>query len=749
MTVCPPKDTNTALYHDLVKADNSTLSDQNRTKLREFAEKVILEAYQRRYVKKMLAISNIGNMDQVYQGFHSLPKPYQLNGFEIKMWNLNGTITSPYYGGDFVEDYYKEDIEIHPILDLPNDVKSIIGFGSLQIELEVDKKNETGWLEQVFHSEIKDGAEVFQDKIYTLHATKRNWTEAEAECQKDEGHLASVTSTEMNRLMQRLGKSVNITMQGNVWLGGKKKNGVWGWSDGSTWDKYTNWYDYDYGDYESYSDKSTGELSGDCVTLSPDYGRWIGKDCSKLYYSICQSKYSNLRETENVRMTYKKGHLDITSFHVWYKLKAADQHLLNRLKDKRQSNGWLDGVSAFTSYKQFWVSTRKWSDADALCKSEGGLLASIHSEREQTMARRAADGYEVWLGGSFNGSQWQWANNRTWVFENWQDGDEPHGGEHLIMNHNGQWEYADGVSFWQPEYLLCQGLTADFKESGPIRLEFNKGKVAFFPLHVTFQGRSSSQRLLKITTKWEGKVSGFSINWFLTDSNGAQSAAKLPQRQADWKTNVTQNYKHTALEEMVKLASHLRNEKNMSKEQILDKVIRDQRQSITTLSKSSCAMNQIKSELFKREYPKLVSNVPVKDWEQESITQEDKVTGFEIFHAVVYCSSSLSFDFKLFSFVDQLFSLESPRTIIQTFNNMFNSGVVQSAHMEDLYFALATTLRLQFENILLATSTKSQLQTVINNGWPFFINNIELVKTCLLESNCTGFRNLIQELGDI
>ena len=80
---------------------------------------------------------------------------------------------------------------------------------------------------------------------------------------------------------------------------------------------------------------------------------------------------------------------------------------------------------------------------------------------------------------------------------------------------------------------------------------------------------------------------------------------------------------------------------------------------------------------------------------------------------------------------------------------MFNSGVVQSAHMEDLYFALATTLRLQFENILLATSTKSQLQTVINNDWPFFINNIELVKTCLLESNCTGFRNLIQELGDI
>ena len=29
--------------------------------------------------------------------------------------------------------------------------------------------------------------------------------------------------------------------------------------------------------------------------------------------------------------------MDITSFHVWYKLKAADQHLLNRLKDKRMT----------------------------------------------------------------------------------------------------------------------------------------------------------------------------------------------------------------------------------------------------------------------------------------------------------------------------------------------------------------------------------------------------------------------------
>ena len=52
------------------------------------------------------------------------------------------------------------------LLGVPNDVKSIIGFGSLQIELEIDKRDEPGWLEQVFHSEIKEGTEVFQDRIY-------------------------------------------------------------------------------------------------------------------------------------------------------------------------------------------------------------------------------------------------------------------------------------------------------------------------------------------------------------------------------------------------------------------------------------------------------------------------------------------------------------------------------------------------------------------------------------------------------
>ena len=77
VTVCPPKDTNTALYHDLVKAGNGTLSDQNKNTLKEAAFEIFMKRGHKEYVKKMVATSNKGNMDQVYQGFHSLPKPYK------------------------------------------------------------------------------------------------------------------------------------------------------------------------------------------------------------------------------------------------------------------------------------------------------------------------------------------------------------------------------------------------------------------------------------------------------------------------------------------------------------------------------------------------------------------------------------------------------------------------------------------------------------------------------------------------
>ena len=63
----------------------------------------------------------------------------------------------------------------------------MIGYGSLQIELEVNTREE---LDEVFFSPLRKEQSASAEKIYTFHKTEMKWTEAEAECQKDGGHLA-------------------------------------------------------------------------------------------------------------------------------------------------------------------------------------------------------------------------------------------------------------------------------------------------------------------------------------------------------------------------------------------------------------------------------------------------------------------------------------------------------------------------------------------------------------------------------
>ena len=133
---------------------------------------------------------------------------------------------------------------------------------------------------------------------------------------------------------------------------------------------------------------------------------------------------------------------------------------------------------------------------------------------------------------------------------------------------------------------------------------------------------------------------------------------------------------------------------------------------------------------------------------QGPATDQDVMTGLQVYHAIVYCPEM---DTKLYIFVDQLLSSESKRTIIQSYVNLFHSGVLKGTTSITLakafYMDLAATLNLQYGNILLATSTKSQLQTVRDNDVPFFTNNTDLVKTCISDSKCDRLQEIMGNLG--
>ena len=130
-------------------------------------------------------------------------------------------------------------------------------------------------------------------------------------------------------------------------------------------------------------------------------------------------------------------------------------------------------------------------------------------------------------------------------------------------------------------------------------------------------------------------------------------------------------------------------------------------------------------------------------------TADDVKTGMKIFHAVQYCPSPMVT--KLFKFVDELLSTQSSRTIMQTFVNLFRSNnitdVTSFSLAKEFYFVLASTLQLQYGNILLATASKSEIQSVIDNDWPFFTNSTDLVKTCLEDLGCDKLQEFIRNLG--
>ena len=79
-----------------------------------------------------------------------------------------------------------------------------------------------------------------------------------------------------------------------------------------------------------------------------------------------------------------------------------------------------DEISAhFAGYKLYYDEEVTWTDAEALCREEGGKLGSIHSQLEQKMAEQAAWGEFVWLGGRKVDGMWQWEDNSAWDFTNW------------------------------------------------------------------------------------------------------------------------------------------------------------------------------------------------------------------------------------------------------------------------------------------------------------------------------------------
>ena len=317
VTVCPPKNSHTALNYDLMKADNNSLTREDREDLKNKAYKLFIESSHYDFIRSMVAAANSENIKQTFDGFQSVPISYAGNrGFEIRMWNNNGTWHTPGFGEEQEKSYYDEDKYYRLVLELPKDFYEKIGSGTLVIQLEVDTREEEDWQEEV---------EYWEGSKYTGNSEVLTWKEAEAHCMKGGGHLASVQSAGENQDVY--GIFGENTQQ--VWLGGTSNVGdrIMKWSDGTPW-SYTNL---------NFEDRSKAVLDDSCVAIPFYTLGWTLNSCTLRKPFICQNPPNKvLRGNTSLTLQYTKENLTFTTFTVRYRYKVT-RNLLESLGDRKMT----------------------------------------------------------------------------------------------------------------------------------------------------------------------------------------------------------------------------------------------------------------------------------------------------------------------------------------------------------------------------------------------------------------------------
>ena len=791
ITVCPPKGSHTALNYDLMGADNKTLTHEQREGLKRLVKEVFIEQSHKGFVETILAATSSNNLINLYHGFQSFPKKYgRSNNIEVKMWNTCGSWHTPWFGETYDDGYYKEDKYHHIILELPENIRDVVGHGHFVIELEVDIREPVGWQEYVEYSEGPK-----RPKEYTFYTEGKSWQDAEAHCKSEGGHLASVLSKEENMELFALGA------ESDLWLGGHNldNEGVWEWTDGSPW-TYTTWAE------------DNGKIGkSKCLSSIETWWDW---DCKDFYPYICQNTLQTKRGTTKLELS--KDQLDFGAFNVWYSYKTAGQELLDlwenkrmtgfrlnwRIKnppqiiesteaggyittpsfrttfnrsfyesshsyqatllfsedliqqvgngslviwlevDTREQEGWHENFTYRGSNYYLYKEPKSWAAAEAHCQGEGGHLASILTEEEELKILTLVGDENVWIGGKDRESNWvwSWTDNRTWGFTEWVDG-EPDNDGNCVQILNQKWTAYSCDNLIR---FVCQFTFNTVTKSTNFTFEYTKDEIGS-SFTVKHEYLATSQELVD---SWEDRrMTGFRLSWFLQDSNGSRLTEVKPDTRG-WRPGpAVPMYKQPEMDKMVRLASKAR-ANNMTTDHIVLEIIKEKSKLIENRNieyVNMCSEGQIRHDKFGVVFDSIsldLSEVTTP------IIDEDIKAGIMLFSVVVYCSEPVA----LSQFLHSLLSSESPRTIIQATVNTIESDNVKEPQnierMKQFYLALDKIFHFQLGKILLAISSQSEIAAMTAKEWPYLTHYSQEIEQCLKEDSCQGVSDAVHTLGN-
>ena len=312
VTVCPPRGSDTALNHLLEKVKDVKFTDKERQKLLDISREVFVEVPNKKYANEMAKLFSVENIRSILYGQDDMPEIDEENKITLKTSELQGSFWSP-LGWD------RKASPLHYMLDFPDNIREIIGNGTLVIAVQA-KGN---W------------SVMMQENRLQLYRHELSMHDAEEFCVSQGGHLPSILSKEEQN------HTLYAAWYENVWLGGtinksasqtewvkkpisqEKDDEVfslakglageegWKWLDGREWG-YQNW-DWEF--------KESNCTECECILFDVD-GYWSETVCTLQNFSveiffICSS--TPLMMSGNHSFTLKKDSLTLLSptFHIW------------------------------------------------------------------------------------------------------------------------------------------------------------------------------------------------------------------------------------------------------------------------------------------------------------------------------------------------------------------------------------------------------------------------------------------------
>ena len=782
VTVCPPKNSNTALNYDLMRARNMTLSKEKRESLREKLYEIFNPVpLHEEYIRLMESAANFGNLKAIYDGYQSVPRPTEHAGLKVLMWNIEGSLETPWYGEDVDStDLNGQVQEFQMVLEFPANLVDNIGHGKLVIKIEKESGEDVG----------EEVVEYWEGHKYELYTRTKTWQDADTFCEGRGGHLASIKS-------EKEQQEISMTSQGDpVWVGGsdKKEEGTWSWSDGSNF-SFTNW-EAGYG--------NRGENSN---CLRSEGLKWIDASCDSHRAFICQNKAQAMDGVRNLTFEYSKAELKFTTFQVWYtrqadakgdmskrtgvrlswkltnplmKLEVSTSELGRTLHmpgwgkdferksyesdfeytaslkfpenlpeqvgngtlvielevDTRQEEGWVEDVKYWKGEKyRFKNKDMTWMEADNKCQEEEARLASVLSEEEQheVNAVGGIHHWATWIGASDreNEGEWTWVDGSPWSFTNWgpyYKNTENRNCIVMYMMDEGEWDSLRSCTYKLP--FLCKAAQTTLAGNTSLRLEFTSDNLTFSSFQLVYRYETSSSQLLD---SWQdARMTGFELNWFIESRNGSRQTERLPQVAGEWRNKVSiPEYQELWLTNTSQLARHYRLQ-NLSREEMVQRIVRKKMMATDFVHKSDhiCMGGQVKTSHFKTLFEEVLNEVDDEGQIKRiyrtdlSTNEEDLQNGLVIFVAIVYCPDIVE-ELKLYKFVDDLLTSQNPGTIMRATINTIEAATLNedlSAKFNTFFKILDQVLKLHYGMILLASSSPSSVLEMLASDRPYFPN---------------------------